>query len=128
MCGSGAVGSCVQGWGVKRMNAAIKAALSEEPLEGHDSKGSWETKFHSPHFLAAFIAYRPSETDVYQTVTESGPAGWGKGRGTQIHPGHFAAFHCSLKILQIVCSFSTLHFAKHLIPAALINPECFFFS
>lgn len=48
MCGSGAVGSCVQGWGVKGMNAAIKAAQSKEPLEGHDNKGSWEKKYTHP--------------------------------------------------------------------------------
>lgn len=110
------------------MNAAIKAALSKKPLEGHDSKGSWEKKFHSPHFLAAFTAYRPSETDVYQTVIESGLLDGGRDKAHRYSQHTVATFHFSLKILQIVCSFSTLHFAKHLILAALINLECFFFS
>lgn len=57
----------MQGWGRKGMSVVIKAFLNKEPLEGHDSEGSWEKKFHSPHFLAAFRVYRPSETDVYQT-------------------------------------------------------------
>lgn len=67
------------------MNVVIKAFLSKEPLEGHDSEGSWEKKFPSPHFLSAFTVYRPSATDVYQRELKRGLSGWGKGqRSTQI--------------------------------------------
>lgn len=72
------MGSCVLGWGMKGMNVVIKAFLSKEPLEGDDSEGSWEKKFPSPHFLAAFTVYRPSATDVYQRELKRGLSGWGR--------------------------------------------------
>lgn len=87
------------GWGVKGMTVVIKAFLSEEPLEGDDSEGSWEKKLPSPYFLAAFTVSRPSATDVYQRELKRGLAGWGQGR-LRTQTESLLLLHYTLKTLK----------------------------
>jgi hypothetical protein len=104
------------GWGMSGMNVVIRAFLSREPLERHESEGHGKRRFAHP------TSWQPSRytrhsSHVYKMELEKGLLSE-EGAGQRLCT-HSALQPASLKKLEIVSK--TLHIPLR----KIFNPYCF---